>query len=215
MSTAYLQLYLDIANRQLPLSLANSAQFTGLNNAFQYALINFRIYPVRPNGRITGSIYSVLDLDNLTIKMGIGAKAGSESLLAYTAPEDFTKVYDSGSAGPGYFSGSLDLNTTEMNAAISTAASISSFFEIQIGDSADYRTAYSSAITINATVMTGGAAAATPTPVEEYYTKAETSGLFVPRSGSETITLVSPDGTWHRILGVDNDGNAIDDLIEI
>ena len=37
----------------------------------------------------------------------------------------------------------------------------------------------------------------------------------VPRSGSESITLVSPDGTWQRVLGVDNDGNATDDLIPV
>jgi hypothetical protein len=63
--------------------------------------------------------------------------------------------------------------------------------------------------------MTGGAASAIPDPADEYYTKSETSGLFVPRSGSESITLVSPDGTWQRVLGVDNDGNATDDLIPV
>jgi hypothetical protein len=213
--SAYLQLYLDVFNRRLPLTLSNQSAFTGLSNAYQYGKLKFRIYPVRPNGNVTGTLYSVLDLDNLTLKMGIGAKAGGEDLLAYTAPGSWSKVYDSGSSGPGYFSGDLDLNTTEMNTAIGSASSVASFFEIQLGDSSDYRTAYSAAITVNATVMTGGAASAIPDPADEYYTKSETSGLFVPRSGSESITLVSPDGTWQRVLGVDNDGNAIDDLIPV
>jgi len=211
--SAYFQIYLDAFNRRLPLTLTNQAAFTGLANAYQYGKIKFRIYPVRPNGNVTGTLYSVLDLDNLTLKMGIGAKAGGEDLLAYTAPGSWSKVYDSGASGPGYFSGELDLNTTEMNTAIGSASSVSSFFEIQLGDSSDYRTAYSAAITVNATVMTSGAAASLPTAAAEYYTKEEVAGLFAKLYGSETITLQSPDGTRFRTLGVDNDGNAIDDLI--
>jgi hypothetical protein len=121
--SAYLQLYLDVFNRRLPLTLSNQSAFTGLSNAYQYGKLKFRIYPVRPNGNVTGTLYSVLDLDNLTLKMGIGARAGGEDLLAYTAPGSWSKVYDSGSSGPGYFSGELDLNTTEMNTAIGSASS--------------------------------------------------------------------------------------------
>lgn len=211
--SATINLFLDVENKLLVTSLTNASPFRGLSTAYQYAYYNFQVTPVRPNGNVTGTLYTKLDLDNLTLKMGIGARAGGESLLAYTAPGSWTKNYDSGSSGPGYFSGAFDLNTTEMNTAMGSSDSISSYFEIQLGDSSNYRTAYNAAITIYATVMTSGAAASLPTAAEQYYTKTETAGLFAKLYGSETITLVSPDGTRFRTLGIDNDGNAIDDLI--
>ena len=79
--SAYLQLYLDVFNRRLPLTLSNQSAFTGLSNAYQYGKLKFRIYPVRPNGNVTGTLYSVLDLDNLTLKMGIGARAAGRIYL--------------------------------------------------------------------------------------------------------------------------------------
>jgi hypothetical protein len=211
--SAYITLYADIINKRLVTSLTNSSAFNGVATAFQYAIYNFRVYPVKPNGNVTGTLYTVLDLDNLTLKMGVGARSGSESLLAYTAPGSWTKNYDSGASGPGYFSGQFDLNTTEMNAAIGSSDSLSSYFEIQLGDSAEYRTIYNAGITVYSTVMTSGAAATLPTAADQYYTKEEVAGLFAKLFGSETITLQSPDGTRFRTLGVDNDGNAIDDLI--
>lgn len=211
--SATINLFLDVENKLLVTSLTNASPFRGLATAYQYAYYNFQVTPVRPNGNVTGTLYTKLDLDNLTLKMGIGARAGGEDLLAYTAPGSWTKNYDSGASGPGYFSGAFDLNTTEMNTAVGSSDSISSFFEIQLGDSGNYRTAYNSAITIYATVMTSGAAASLPTVADQYYTKEEIAGLFVKLYGSETVTLVSPDGTRFRTLGIDNDGNAIDDLI--
>jgi len=211
--SAAITLYLDVENKALVTSLTNSSSFRGLATAYQYAYFNFYVVPVRPNGNITGTIYEKLDLDNLTIKMAIGARAGGEDLLAYTAPGSWTKVYDSGSSGPGYFSGAFDLNTTELNTAMGSSDSISSFFEIQLGDSSNYRTAYNAGITIYATVMTSGSAATLPTTADQFYTKEEVAGLFAKLYGSETITLQSPDGTRFRTLGIDNDGNAIDDLI--
>jgi hypothetical protein len=54
-----------------------------------------------------------------------------------------------------------------------------------------------------------------PTPVDEFYTKAQADSQFVRKIEDGFITVQSPGGTYQRVIGVDDGGAAIDQILPV
>src|SRR6185312_16567326 len=131
MAASDITLYNDIVNRRLVLGLNNQGAFS-FSAFYQAEKINFQLYPVTPTNSASAPFYAKADISNIVPYMYVGPRQGTTALLA--SQETWTPVLDAG-ATTGYFTASLDLNTTQMNTAIGTNDSISTLIEIQISES--------------------------------------------------------------------------------
>jgi hypothetical protein len=207
-----IDIYNDVQNNVLYGS-ANASRPLVIPDLYQYGTLQLRWYPVRPTYSVLPPFFSNVDLDQLTLKMAIGPRAGAESPIS--AQYTWTKAYTSGASGPGYMYANLDLNTTEVNTAIGTSDSITSYFEITMSEDGVPRVVYQTPVRIISAVTPPGSASSLPTPAASYLSREECMELFVKWANNQagkTITLTSPDGTRDRIIGVRNDGSAQDDF---
>lgn len=209
---AEIELFNDLTNSELVKGLNDKSTFT-LKSFFQGAQIALKLYPIQPIvGAVSPNYYSKVPASTLLPFVYVGPAPGATALLAY---QDVWS-YDSTN---GCFSATLNLNTTEMNAAIGSNGTFSTTFEIQWSDSGVRRTTYQSGITMKATVFDPTGAASLPGLATAYYTKAELDAVFVKWINSEAqslgkgISLYSPDGASIRTLGVRNDKSAQDDIL--
>jgi len=205
-----LRIYVDIVKGTLLSEINPTVDFT-LPSWIQYSARTLQIVPVKPTNGVKAPFWSKVDIDNLTLKVGIGPAAGAEAPIA--AQYTWAKVYDSGSTGPGYFTAILDLNTTEVNAAIGSAAGVSSTFEIQFAESGYIFGAVQLDTYIRGAVIPAGSGGSAPTPSNSYLTRDDVLALFnqcVRFAGNPlgaSIKLDSIDGTQHGLLRVNNDGS--------
>lgn len=205
-------LYNDIVSRRLVTNLSNGTPFQ-FGSFFQAEKINLQLYPVIPtNLSPPSAAFSKVDISALLPFVYMGPRAGASALLA--AQEVWTAVPAS-----GYFAAVLDLNTTAMNTAIGTSDSITTLFEIQWSEAGVRRIGYQSTVTVNSTVYDIAGASVLPSPAASYPTWQEARATFVKWLNNDvsdrgkTVTLYSPDGTALRIIGVNDDKSAKDDLL--
>ncbi len=129
--------------------------------------------------------------------------------LASTLPVDWHV-----DAGSNTLYGELDLNTGPMGTAFSgSTVTIQAYLELQLV-LADGLYAFRFVITIDKSFI-AAAAPASITPAG-YMTREEVLAMFVKYFGNAdglTITLLSPDGSHQRIIGVRDDGSAQDDIV--
>jgi hypothetical protein len=215
MAATDITLFNDIVNRTLVTNLNNQTPFR-FAPFYQAEKINIRLIPVTPTNGGSAPFFSKADISNLLPFLYVGPRAGATALLA--AQEVWTAVPDP-AASTGYFAATLDLNMTAMNTAIGTNDSISTLLEIHWSESGLRRIGFQTPITVNSTVYDIAGASVLPTPSASYPTWAEAKAVFVKWFNNDladrgkTITVNSPDGTAWRIIGVNNDKSALDDLL--
>jgi hypothetical protein len=213
---AEIELFCDIVNRRLVTGL-NLRDAFQVPHIYQGDQIAFRVWPVKPTNTVLAPFYSKQVIDNFTLQFNVGARAGAESLLV--SQTSWTKVYDSGSSGTGYLSATVNFNTTNLNNAISTSDSYSTFLEIKLAESGVERVIWQQQLTIIACVQGPGSSAALPSPAADYFTKSDVIALlaqcvkYAGNPNGATLTFNSPDGGSQRTLGVNNDKSAQDDLV--
>jgi len=113
----------------------------------------------------------------------------------------------------------LNLNTANMQTAFPalpggfSTKTLAAILEFQINDGTGELTCYKRNITIDREWNTTGSPVAIPGVT--YYNSDEINALFARKLGEAggTITLTSPNGTYQRILGVNNDGSGQDDIV--
>jgi len=173
----------------------------------QYETIPFQVTFVEPSAADPLASYSLLDISNSTLTVSLNDTLDDATPLAEATGGDWSK-----DTSQNYFRGELVVNTSAMNTYVD-AASKALYFQIELVDGTGRSRAYTELTTIKQSVTQ--VATSSPDPAKEYYTKDESTGLFRgTRFGNgEQLTLVSPDGTHERILGIDNDGNLINFLI--
>jgi hypothetical protein len=111
------------------------------------------------------------------------------------------------------FSGELSLNTAALNSWIGSESSKAAYFEIAITEGTARSVIYIASITLQNAVTQSGAVV--PTPVDEFYTKAQADSQFVRKIEDGFITVQSPGGTYQRVIGVDDGGAAIDQILPV
>lgn len=213
-----IKLYLNLGTPQgsLVKGLSDATPFV-LGPFYQGSALNLRIYPVVPTGTgIVAPFFSQLAIDSLDIQVAVGPRAGAESILANQYTWSRQTAFDSEN-DRRYFYASLDLNTTNLNAAVGTSDSYQTYFEILLSRGSTFVAVFNTAITINAVVKDPAGAASAPTPAASYYTASQIDALFVrwnnalfSANAGRNIVLLSPSGTRTRELGVGDSAEAID-----
>jgi len=207
-ATAVRRLFVNWWTKQLQISDRNSGPFT-LPPFNKYETVPFEIVIVEPAVESTRlSTFSRVDISNLSISVAINDTFDDASPLAYQPT--WTKDKDE-----NVFSGQLELNTAALNTYLGSNSSLTPYFEIEIQEGTARSKIYQATVTLKNSVTNISPSA--PSPVDEYFTKAQTSAQFVQKvmPASEQLTFTSPSGTYQRIIGVDDGGAPIDTILPV
>lgn len=200
-------LYVDIVNSRLVLGLNNATNFV-FGKIFQASALSLRIFPVKPTNTFSAPYFSQIDVSGLLVRASIGPAAGATALLA--SQDVWTKVTTPDPSGlKNYFTAVLNLNTTELNAAISTSQTFASTFEIQLNESSAWRPVCQEAITVLATVWDTTGAVSLPGAAASYPTREEMKAMCVLVDGNPNgrgFTLQDSAGGNKKIIYVSTDG---------
>ena len=207
-ATANRRIFCNWFTKKLQLSDMKSGEFV-FPVFNKYETVPFEIVIVEPD--LTGArieSYSRVDISNLSLSIAIHSGFDTATPLAYQTT--FTKNEET-----NVFSGELALNTTAMNAYIAAQSSASAYLEIEIQEGTARSKIYLGQITLQNAVTQVSSTA--PVPIDEYFTKSQTSAQFVQKvmPAGEQLTITSPGGTYQRIIGVDDGGAAIDIIIPV
>lgn len=206
MATATRKLFVNWHTKTLQVSDKSGSPFT-LPTFNKYEVVPFEVVIVEPDLSSIGiPKFERVDISNLSLSIAINETYDDAAPLAYQ--NTFDKDEDTNT-----FSGSLSLSTAALNSWLSTTESKPAYFEIEIQEGSNVSKIFLAVVTVKQSVAQVGAVV--PSPVDEYYTKAQSDQQFLkpisPAGVQHTIT--SPGGTYVRILGVDDGGNAIDQIL--
>lgn len=199
MATVNLTLFVNVTRRILQASTTDGS--TMAVPAFTYGdVYDLKVALIEQTGSGIGATYTVLSPGSLGLKVGIGQRGQSPLVLQDT----FT-------ASGNFLVAQLDCTPAGYATAIDAGTAL--YLEVKAGDSGNFKTVFQELCTNRRAVST--TASASPAPSDQYYSKAEIDALFAKmvNTAGRTITLTSPDGTRQRILGVNDDGSAQDDVI--
>lgn len=175
----------------------------------KYEQVPFEIVIVEDDTSAVGPPgFARLDVSNLSLSVALNDTLDDATPLAYQPT--FTKDEEHNT-----FTGSLNLNTAALNAWLGSSDSKTAYFEIEYQESSTVVKIYSVAVTVKNSVIIVGATV--PSPVDEYYTKAQADQQFVRPVGpaGQQITITSPGNVYQRILGVTDEGLPIDQIIPV
>ena len=199
-------LYVDIVNSELVLGLNNATQFQ-FGKIFQGSALSLRIFPVKPTNNQFAPYFTLVDISGLMARVSVGPRAGATALLA--SQDVWTKSFSDGSGTIGCFTAVLNLNTTELNAAIGSSDSFATLFEIQLSEAAAWRPVAQRSISIIPTVWDPSGAANLPSAAANYPTIEMMKALCVLVNGNPNgrgFTLQDATGAVKKVCYVGTDG---------
>lgn len=209
------EIYFDVIGNKLVKNL-NSTETLTLK-WFQGLTVPLKCFPVAPTGNtVSAPFYKKIYTAGHTFELVLGPAAGVEAIKA--AQYTWTPVATADSDGlSGYFDGSINLNTDEMNAAIGTAATYDTKAEFRLFNQGTLEYITQVDVSILAVVKDPGSVSSIPTPAAEYVKLTDLLEMCPlwdnrnrPENAGRNIIFVSPDSTHLRETGVDNNGDAID-----
>lgn len=205
-ATAKRKLFVNFLEKRLQISDINGGTFT-LPQFNKYEEVPFEVVIVEPaNSSRVIDRFSRLDISALTLSIAINDTFDDAAPLAYQ--NTFTKDEVN-----NVFSGELSLNTSALNTYLGASDSKTAYIEIAITEGTARSVIYIGTITLQNAVTQSGAVV--PTPVDEYYTKAQADSQFVRKIENGFVTVTSPNGLYQRIFGVDDGGAAIDQILPV
>jgi len=168
----------------------------------QYTTVPLQVVLLEPTpGDLIGT-YTRLDVSNISLKVSFNDTVDDLTPLAQQT--SWTKDTSNNT-----FQGTVALNTAAMNSYID-ADTKALWMEVEWTEGGARSKPLTVAVQIRRSVTQ--ITSTSPNPSNEYYTKSESHGVFIGRrlGPGEQMTFESQDESHERILGVDNDGNAID-----
>lgn len=207
-ASATRKLFVNIQTKALQLSDRNGGVAV-LPFFNKYETVPFEIVLVELDTSARGlPQYRRLDISPLSISVAINDTFDDASPLAYQPT--FTKDEESNT-----FSAELALNTAALNTYLGSSDTKSAKFEVEIQEG----TARTKILTLDVTLQNAvtQVGAVTPTPTDEYLTKSQQVAQFVQKlmPASEQLTFTSPSGNFQRIIGVDDSGSPVDQIIPV
>ena len=224
-----LKLYVDTFNRKL-VSSATSALPVQLPSIFREDYIDLQIQLLEPSGSLTDP-YTIVDISSLSLQVAIGLPDATPEALQST----WTK-----NTSTNTFTGSLNINTTEMVAAFTAATgdTINRSLEIEVeGTASQYHTVLQQGITLSKDIIThplvapvdvttGSAFAnsfsttATNSNTVEWSTSGDQNLAHVKGMSATTLVAgqyikVKSDASGFELGAVSTSGSAIDDLSDV
>lgn len=207
-ASATRKLFVNVQTKALQTSERNGG-VSALSTFNKYETVPFEVVLVEPDTDATGfPVFRRLDVSPLSISVAINDTYDDASPMSYQPT--FAKDEDTNT-----FSAELALNTAALNTYLGSAESKPAKLEIELQEG----TARTKVLTIdviiqNAVTQVG---ALVPTPVDEYLTKAQQVAQFVQKimPASEQLTFTSPNGLYQRIIGVNDDGVPVDQVLPV
>lgn len=191
-----LELFPEIRNRKFVMGLYNKGPFT-LPPVYWQDNFDLQIKVLEPDtdGGFGQQQFNVVDVTPLTVNVAVGLAADPKASTMSLTKDETNDV----------FTGSINLNTTEMETAINAASRdyIELFFEVEIVEGTS-RTSIKQPIKVYTEVLTTGA----PTPTDYDPPSALYTNLVSVLSDSDNND-VEGDGTNIKIWGNDTDWQAL------
>jgi hypothetical protein len=208
MATQLRRLFVNWFTKTLQISDTNGGIFV-LPAFNKYETVPFAITIVEPALNSRGiDRFSRVDISPLSLSLAIHSGFDTASPLAYQTAwtKDETE---------NVFSGELALNTAGMNAAIGSSDTVVGYFEIEIQEATARSKIYRAQVDLKNAVTQVTSTA--PTPADEYLTKNQTIAQFAAKVGraGEQFTLTSPSGLYQRVIGVDDGGAPVDQILPV
>lgn len=207
-ATANRKWFINWYTEKFQISDANGGEFA-LPEFHKYETIPLKIAIVEPDLTAKGvEKYRRVAIANLSITVSINDTYDDSSPLAQQAAWTKDQTLNE-------FQAELGLNTLAMNTFLGSSPVVDAFLEVEIQEGTARTKAIIQAIRIRNSVTQIGAS--TPTPVDEYFTKAQTTAQFFPRVGEPGTQLVitSPGNIYQRVIGVDDGGAPVDVILPV
>lgn len=207
MATATRKLFINWATKTLQVSDTNGGTFV-LPDFAKYEVIPFEVVIVEPDLSSVGlPRFQRVDISNLSLAVVLNDTLDDATPLAYQnsfSKDETTNV----------FSGSLSLNTAALNAWLTTDSK-DAYFEVELQEGTNVSKIYRIGVRVVKSVLPVGAEV--PSPVDEYFTKEQTKSQFVQfvMAPGQQLTITSPGNIYQRILGIDDGGNLIDQVLPV
>lgn len=207
-ASATRKLFVNVQTKALQISDRNGGVAV-LSIFNKYETVPFEIVLVEADTAATGlPKFRRIDISPISISVAINDTYDDASPLAYQNTFDKDEATNT-------FSAELALNTAALNTYLGSADSKVAHLEIEIQEG----TARTKILTIDVTLQNAvtQVSAFVPTPVDEYLTKAQQVAQFVQKilPASEQLTFTSPNGLKQRIIGVNDDGTPIDQILDV
>lgn len=207
MATAYRNTFVNWIDNRLQQSLVNGGEFV-FPRWHKYESIPLRVYLLEPVPDAEGpDLYARVDIANLSLRVTVNNTFDDATPLA----EQQTWAKD---AAQNNWTGVLDLNTGGMNTYIGSSDSVPAYLQITVSEADGvWRVVYQRAITIENSVAQPSTVS--PDPGQTFRNAQESDGIYdTPqmRPGLQKV-IISQNGNWQRIIGVDNNGTAIDVIL--
>ena len=206
--TATRKLFVNWLTKQLQVSDSNGGIVT-LPPFNKYENVPFEIVVVEPDTSAIGPAkWTRVDISALSMSMALNDTYDDATPLAYQNAFSKDETLN-------VFSGSLSVNTAALNAWLGSSAYKDGIFEIEIQEGLNVSKIYQVGIRVQNSVAQVGATV--PSPVDEYYTKAQADQQFVKPVGDagRQITITSPGGIYQRVFGVSDNGEPIDQTFPV
>lgn len=175
----------------------------------KYEVIPFEIVIVEPDlGAVGLPKWSRVDISALSLAVALNDTYDDATPLAYQ--NTFSKNETTNT-----FSGSLSLNTSALNSWLGASDSKTAYFEIELTEGSNVTKIYQAIVTVKNSVSQVGAVV--PSPVDEYYTKPQADSRYLRHANAAGVQMVitSPGNVYQRVLGIDDGGNAVDQVLPV
>jgi hypothetical protein len=212
MATATRKLFPNWFDKTLRVSDKNGAIFS-LPDFNKYEVIPLEVVIIEPDLDPSGifrglQTFQRVPVANLSLSVSLNDTYDDASPLAYQ--NTFTK-----DETVNTFSGSLSLNTAALNTWLGSSEYKTGYFEIEIQEGSNVSKIYRAEVRVHNSVSQVGAVV--PSPVDEYYTKAQADAQFLKpiSSAGVQVTITSPGGIYQRVFGVTDEGQPIDQILPV
>ncbi len=200
---ALLKLFVDVSRKSFVLSDVNASDFQ-LPRLVQGDTYSVEITFVEPAPSLGIGRVTKVDCGSYSMRVGIGVTPIASTSVS---PVVLQTVWTWDSAALK-FTGTLALNTADLNTAMGAVSSKDLTFEIELKVVASgfYETMFQGPVTILAELIED--VALVPVAGDSALGRAEANATFVKKRGlpGETFSMVNAEATWEIIFRVDENG---------
>lgn len=201
-ATAQRAIFVNWVTKKLQRSATDGSEIL-LPVFVKYETVPLRVIILEPDPTEGSRRFARVDISNLALQVSINQTYDTASPLAQQGTWTKDELLNE-------FSGELALNTAGLNTYLGSSSTMPAYIEIEITEGTARSKIYVAGITLQNAVAQVSSVA--PTPLDEYYTKAQIEQQFVKKvmAANETLTFTTPDGTYQRVLGAGDGQNPID-----
>lgn len=206
MSTVTQTLFVNIAEKRLQKSDLDGGELS-IGPLFKYQSLPMTVCLVEESTTSLLPLYERKSVGNLSLRVSLNDTLDDASPLA----QQTSWTADSGT---NTFTGTLDLNTAGLNSFVGSASSVTAYLQIEFSQSGGgWTPVYQQQVTVKNSVTQP--TSTSPDPTQTYRTAEESDGLYdtpIMRQGISKV-IISANGQWQRVLGVDDNGTAVDVIL--